>query len=160
MVEKWAIAVPLLGGAGSSSNTMSPGPRMSPVRRPTSVPSGILIHPPVWPQYMGQKLGAAVLPFLGRGAASPSNTVWTGLRPTSMQSFIWSIQPFGHNTPMSQTRDRTGQTGLWSGELFYKQSPNKTRDVGMHKKILPFQRNTVTFASLRKIGQGPQKRHP
>jgi len=32
------------GGAGSPSNTMSPGPR------PTFVPSGILIHPAVWPQ--------------------------------------------------------------------------------------------------------------
>ena len=33
------------GGAGSQSNTMSPGPR------PTSVPSGLLIRPTVWPQY-------------------------------------------------------------------------------------------------------------
>ena len=39
-------AVPLsTGGAGSPSNTMSPGPRS------TSVPSDILIHPTVWPQY-------------------------------------------------------------------------------------------------------------
>ena len=39
-------AVPLFtGGAGSPSNTMWPGPR------PTSAPSGILIHPTVWPQY-------------------------------------------------------------------------------------------------------------
>jgi len=39
--------VPLsLGGiVGSSSNTMSPEPR------PTSIPSGILIYPTVWPQY-------------------------------------------------------------------------------------------------------------
>jgi len=37
-------AVFLLGGAGSPSNTTSPGPR------PISVPSGILIHPAVWPQ--------------------------------------------------------------------------------------------------------------
>jgi len=37
-------AVPLLGTAGSPSNTMWPGPR------PASVPSGILIHPAVWPQ--------------------------------------------------------------------------------------------------------------
>ena len=34
----------LLWGAGSPSNTMWPGPR------PTSLPSGILIHPTVWPQ--------------------------------------------------------------------------------------------------------------
>ena len=39
------VAVPLLGGAGSLCNTMWPWPR------PTSVPSFILIHPTVWPQY-------------------------------------------------------------------------------------------------------------
>ena len=33
------------GGAGSTSNTMWPG------LRPTSVPSGILIHPAIWTQY-------------------------------------------------------------------------------------------------------------
>jgi len=39
-------AVPLWGRrAGFPSNTMWPGPR------PTSVPSGILIHAAVWPQY-------------------------------------------------------------------------------------------------------------
>jgi len=32
------------GGAGSQSNTKSPGPR------PTSISSGILVHPAVWPQ--------------------------------------------------------------------------------------------------------------
>jgi len=38
-------AVPLFGGDGSPSNTTWPGPR------PTSIPSGILNHPAVWPQY-------------------------------------------------------------------------------------------------------------
>jgi len=33
-----------VGGAGSPSNTMSPGPRS------TYLPSGILVHPVVWPQ--------------------------------------------------------------------------------------------------------------
>ena len=42
-------AVPLWGrGAGSPSNTMWPGPRPT---SPTSVPSFILMHPTVWPQY-------------------------------------------------------------------------------------------------------------
>jgi len=46
----WGCAPPLLGakegvGARSPSNTMLPGPR------PTCVPSDILIHPTVWPQY-------------------------------------------------------------------------------------------------------------
>ena len=35
---------PFLRGAGLQSNTMSPG------SRPTSIPSGILLHPAVWPQ--------------------------------------------------------------------------------------------------------------
>jgi len=34
-----------IGGARSPSNTMWPGPM------PTTVPSGVLIHPPVWQQY-------------------------------------------------------------------------------------------------------------
>ena len=46
MSGKFGRAVSLLGRiARSVSNTMWPGPR------PTSVPSGILIHPTVWPQY-------------------------------------------------------------------------------------------------------------
>jgi len=36
---------------------------------------------------MGQKLGGAV-PLWGRGAGSPSNTMWPGPKPTCMPSFI------------------------------------------------------------------------
>jgi len=43
MGRKWGVC-PLLGGAGSPSNAMSHGPR------PTSLPSGILIHPTIWLQ--------------------------------------------------------------------------------------------------------------
>jgi len=57
----------LAGGAGSLSNTMSQG------LRPSSIPSGILIHPAVWPQQTwAEKRGAAV-PLL-QGPGSPSNT--------------------------------------------------------------------------------------
>ena len=45
MGRKLGGAVPLIGGAGSPSNAMWPE------RRPTSMPSFILIHPTVWPQY-------------------------------------------------------------------------------------------------------------
>jgi len=45
MCRKLRGAVPLLGGAGSPSNTMWPG------MRPTAMPGFILIHPTVWPQY-------------------------------------------------------------------------------------------------------------
>jgi len=46
MGRKVGDAVPLSveGAAESPSNTMSPGPM------PTAVPTGILIHPAVWPQ--------------------------------------------------------------------------------------------------------------
>ena len=47
---------------------------------------GTLIHPDVWAQYMGQKVGAASS-FFG-GVESPSNTTWPGPRPGSMPSFI------------------------------------------------------------------------
>ena len=47
-----------LGGAESPANTMWLGPR------PTSVPSDILIHPAVWPEYVGGKVG--VVPLSGR----------------------------------------------------------------------------------------------
>jgi len=62
-------------------NTMWPGPRS------TSTPSGILIRPAVWPQYMGQNVGAAVPAFLVV-AGSSSNTMSPGARPSSVPSGI------------------------------------------------------------------------
>jgi len=44
-----AVTFSVGGGAGLPSNTMWPGPR------PRSVPSGILVHPTVWPQYTNVK---------------------------------------------------------------------------------------------------------
>ena len=43
--SKRGCCAPFRGGSSVPSNTMSPG------SRPTSVPSGILIHPAVWSQY-------------------------------------------------------------------------------------------------------------
>jgi len=56
------------GGAGSTSSTMRPGPR------PTSLTSGILIHPAIWPQQIWAK-NWELYPFEGEGAGSPSNTM-------------------------------------------------------------------------------------
>ena len=42
--KRAGLLCPFRGGAGSPSNTMWPGPRS------TSVPSGVFIHPAVWPQ--------------------------------------------------------------------------------------------------------------
>jgi len=101
-------------GAGFLSNTTSPGPRSTSV--PT-LPSGILMHPTVWPQYMDRTLAAAfwggeltqrrlgrglppyqvattdmsrkwgAVPLCGR-AGFPSSIMWRGPRPTTVASFI------------------------------------------------------------------------
>jgi len=74
---------PLLGGrAGSPSNTMSLG------LLPTSLPSGILMHPAIWPQQIWAENWALRPHPLGRVAWSPSNTMWPGPRPTCKPSFI------------------------------------------------------------------------
>jgi len=67
-----ALLFPFLGeGTGSPSNTMWPGPR------PTSVLSGILMHPTVWPQYTGRKLGGVLMcpPPFGGGEVGPQHNV-------------------------------------------------------------------------------------
>jgi len=93
-------AVPFfLGGAGSPSNIKSPGPR------PTSIPSGILIHSAVWLQGTWVE-NRGLCPFWGRGAGSPSNRMWPGPRPTRMSNFML-IYPTG--------QDRTGQTDRQTG---------------------------------------------
>jgi len=93
------------GGAGSPSNTKSPGPR------PTSIQSGILIHPALWLQHIWAENWGC--PF-GRGAGSPSNTMWPGPSPTCVPSFILIHPTFGHSTPTSlqtgQADRRTRQT--------------------------------------------------
>jgi len=77
-------ALPLLGRrTGSPCNTMSPG------SRPTFLPSGILIHPAIWPQQIwAEQIVRGSCALLGWGAVSPSNTVWPGPRTTCMPSVI------------------------------------------------------------------------
>jgi len=104
MGRKLGGCVPFFGGAASPSNTMLPGPR------PTSVPSGILIHPAIWPQYMGRKLGGCCAPLSGEGELGPHVTrchLGQGLPQCQISSC--SIQIFGHNTPTLQTGQRDRQ---------------------------------------------------
>jgi len=59
--------------------------------RPTSIPSGILIHSAIWPQQIwAKKWRGAAVRFLGEAGSpwTPSNTVWPGLRPTCVPSGI------------------------------------------------------------------------
>jgi len=74
--RKVGVLRPFLEGAGFPSNTMSPGPRH------TFVPSGILIHPAVWPQQPWPKI-AGLCPFV-----RSYSTMWRVPMPTSMPSFI------------------------------------------------------------------------
>jgi len=82
MGRKLGAAEPLFGEDGSSSNTTWPG------TRPTSVSSGILIHPALWPQQTwAENWGRGYTPVFG-GAGSPSNTRLLWPRPTSIPSGI------------------------------------------------------------------------
>jgi len=101
-------------GPGSPSNTMWPGPR------PTSVPSGILIHPAVWPQQTwAEKWGA--LPLIGEGELGTHLTKSLGPRPTSIPSgiliyaAIWPQQTWANNWG--------GSPPFWGEEL----GPNPTQ---------------------------------
>jgi len=60
---------------------------MSPGLRPTSVPSAILIHPPLGCNRHGPKSEGCCAPFRG-GSWVPSNRMSNGLRPTSVDSGI------------------------------------------------------------------------
>jgi len=68
-----------VGEAGSPSYTMWPG------SRPTSVSSGILINPAVWPQQTWAEIGELCHFW---GSWSPSNTISPGPRPISVPSDI------------------------------------------------------------------------
>ena len=108
------------GGAGSPCNTMWLGPR------PTFMPSFILIHTAVWLQWTwtadytdaGQtcarkfRMCGLLCPF-PRGELDSYLTECgqgRGLPPCQVSS--WSVQPFGHSAPTSQTdRKRTDSIG-------------------------------------------------
>ena len=45
---------------------------------------------PFGPNRCGPKIGG-LCPFWGRGAGSPPNTLWSGPRPTCMQSFMFHL---------------------------------------------------------------------
>jgi len=78
MGRKEGAAVPLSRIAANPSSTKWPGPWS------TSVPSGVFIHPAVWPQQTRQRLGGVGEPFFLGVAGFPSNTKSPGLRPTSV----------------------------------------------------------------------------
>ena len=106
--RKWKGALPLFWGgeSRSPSNTMSLGPR------PTSIPSGILVHPAISPQQIwAENWGCAPL---GRGKLGPHLTQCgqsRGLPACSVLS--WSIQPFDHSQRPKVTFQNIGPQNLW-----------------------------------------------
>ena len=97
-----------MGRAGSPFNTKSPG------LRPTSIPSGILIHAAIWPQQIWAENWVGAVPFGGAGAGFPSNTMWPGPSPTCVPSFILirpTVWPQCTNVTDRQDRQRTDSIG-------------------------------------------------
>jgi len=84
---------------------------MSLALRPTSLPSGILIHPAIWPQQICVENWGGLRPLLGEGssAGSQSNTMWPGPRPIGMPSFIL-MHPVIWPQYTNFTDRQTGQT--------------------------------------------------
>ena len=81
------------------------------------------------------------MPLWGRGAGSPSNTMWPGPRPTCVPSFILiSLTVWPQCTNITDRQDRTDrtdrQTGnglIAQGEPFYKRSP---KNGGQNNELL------------------------
>jgi len=99
-------AVPLFSGSWIPSNTMWRA------LRPTSIPSGMLIHPAVSPQRTWAENWEGCALFGGQGAGSPANTVWPGPRPTCVPNFILiypTVWPQYTNITDRQTYRQTGQ---------------------------------------------------
>ena len=83
-----------------------------------------LIQPAIWPQQTWVENWGAV-PFWGRGAGSPSNTMWPGPRPTCMPTFILIRQTVWsqYTNVTDKTERQTGQLPDSIGKAFYKWSP-------------------------------------
>jgi len=108
--KRGGCCAPFAGGAGSPSNTKLPGPR------PTSTPSGILIHAAIWLQQIWTE-DWGLRPLFGDGAGSPSNIMSSGLSPASMRSTIL-IHPtvWPQYTNVTDRTDKTGETDRQTGQ--------------------------------------------
>jgi len=97
--RKWGLLCPFpVGGRdGSPSNTMSPWPR------PTSVPSGILIHLTDWPQYTNatDRTGRTDNGPIGQGKPlykrSPKNPFVDNSTTVVKSGFASEISKFQHS---------------------------------------------------------------
>ena len=120
--------------------------------RPTSTPSGILVHPAVWPQ---QTLVEhwELCPFRGGAAGSPSNTLLLSLRPTSVPSGFL-VQMFGHNTHGPKIGGLCPILGRGAGSPFNTKSPGP-RPSSIPSGILIHPAILATTDMDRKLGAVP-----
>jgi len=102
----------------------------------------LLIHPATWPQQIRAKNWGGLCPFGGGGAGSPSNTMWSGPRPTCVPSFILI-----HPTVWPQYTNVTARTDRETGQ----QSDSIGRTI---LQLSP--KNGLPYAISPKRGQSPQ----
>ena len=139
MGQKLGGCAPLFGRgvAGSSCNTVWPKPR------PTFVPSGILIHPAVWPQQTWAENWGGLWPPLGGelGLHLAQCGLGRGIPPfhtkfrLDLSNCLATIHQRHRQTDrQTVTQDRTGQADrqtdngpIAQGEPFYKRSPKNCR---------------------------------
>ena len=150
MSQKWGRLCPLFGRrAGSPSSTMWRGPR------PTSVPSATLIHPAIWSQWTWtENWGGGCAPFLGRGLGPHLTQCSQGRGLSACQVSSWSVQPFGPNTPTSQTgqdRQRSDSIG-WTVLQTVAQKPHHSdwaiSSVSLRPKNWPGPHQNLGFGSV------------
>jgi len=120
MGENWGAAPPYLEELGHHL-TQSPGPRS------TSIPSGILIHPAIWPQQIWVDNWVGLCPFGGGEAGSPSNNV---ARAEAYPHAKFHLDPSDRLATVHQChRQETTDNGpIAYGEPFYKKGRTKTAD--------------------------------
>ena len=127
---------------GSLSNRMWPG------RRPTSVPSSILIHPAVWPQYMGRKLGGGCCaPLLARGSwvSIHHNVSWA----KAYLRTKWHLHPFSRlaTTDMGRKWGAVplgGRAGSPSNTMWPGQRPTSMPSfILIHPTVWPQYTNVI-----------------
>ena len=98
--------------------------------RPTSIPSGIFVHPAVWSQQSSTENWGGLCPFEGGRAGSPSIKMWPGPRPNFVPSFINRLAQY------TNVADRTDRNSIYI-EPFYKPSSDKTND-NLYEKFCLF----------------------
>jgi len=91
--------------------------------RPSSIPSGILIHAAIWPQQIWAENWVGAQPLWGRQSWIPSNTMWPGPMPTCMSSFMLMRPTLWPQ--YTNVTDRTDNGPIAKGEPFYIRSPKK-----------------------------------